>query len=291
MGFQSLEDTSILIGKSDKCLLQCVGASLKIKTLFESRGIVLEPDSPAEQFSPFGVTLVVADLHIGFEEKFRSSGINIESNVEKLASDLETLIDQNKASNLVIAGDVKSGIDRILQSEWENVPKLLGRLARKAKITIVPGNHDGGIQNLVPDSVEVADINGIVVGDTLIIHGHTRPLSKFKDCARILMGHIHPIYQKRGSPLSGMPVWVFARLNKKSLFPEIITDDDSSTIEVIVMPSFNYDLMVSGYAADEFRSERRLAPMVRELKSANEALVTTLNAEVIGDASLLQMIV
>jgi uncharacterized protein len=261
---------------------------LKIKTLFDKRAILLEPDLNQEQFSPFGTTIVVADLHIGFEEKFKSSGINIESNIEKMASELETLIDQNKAKNLVIAGDVKSGIDRILQSEWENVPRLLGRLARKCRVTIVPGNHDGGLQNLVPESVEIADINGIVIGDSLVFHGHTRPLPKFKDCARILMGHVHPIYQKRGSPLSGMPVWAFVRLSKKALFPEII--EDGSMMEVIVIPSFNYDLVISGYAADEIRSERRLSPMVRELKSAPEAIITTLNAEVIGDASLLPAI-
>ncbi len=188
----------------------------------------------------------------------------------------------------MIAGDVKSGIDRIMQSEWENVPKLLGRISKKCHVTIVPGNHDGGLQNLVPDSVQIADINGIMIEDTLIIHGHTRPLPKFKDCNRILMGHVHPIYQKRGSPLSGMPVWAFVRVTKKSLFQEIISDD--SLVEVIVIPSFNLDLVVSGYISDEIRDERRVSPIVRELKSAQEAIITTLNGEVIGDSSLLSMI-
>lgn len=260
-----------------------------VKTLFEKRAIILEADFSAETLTP-GKFLVIADLHIGFEEKYKSSGINIESNVQKMAAELEEIIDQNNISNLVIAGDVKSGIDRILQSEWENVPKFLSRLARRCRVTIVPGNHDGGLQNLVPDSVEIADINGILIGDSLVIHGHTRPLSKFSDCARILMGHIHPIYQKRGSPLSGMPVWAFVRISRKSLFPEKISDGDDSMVEVIVIPSFNHDLVVSGYAAEEFRSERRQAPIVRELKEAREAIVTTLNADVIGDADLLRTI-
>jgi uncharacterized protein len=263
---------------------------MRVRTLFEKRAIVLEPDLPAELFT--GAVLVVADLHIGFEEKYRSTGINIESNVQKMASELENIIDENKVTSLVIAGDVKSGIDRILQSEWENVPKLLNRLARKCRVTIVPGNHDGGLQNLVPDNVEVADINGVLIGDTLIIHGHTRPLAKFSDCQRIIMGHVHPIYQKRGSPLSGMPVWAFVRVTRSSLFPEKIPadGDSSSMVEVIVLPSFNYDLVVSGYAAEEFRSERRSAPLVRELKDAPEAIITTLSADVIGDASLLPTI-
>ena len=246
------------------------------------------PSTPPSGSLAAETTLVVSDLHIGFEEKFKSSGINIGPNVEKMATELESLISENNATNLVIAGDVKSGIDRIMQSEWESVPKLLNRISKKCRVTIVPGNHDGGLQNLIPDSVQVADINGITIEDTLIIHGHTRPLLKFKDCGRILMGHVHPIYQRRGSPLSGMPVWAFVRVSRKSLFQEIIPDD--SLVEVIVIPSFNLDLVVSGYISDEIRDERRSSPIVRELRSAPEAIITTLNGEVIGDSSLLSTI-
>jgi uncharacterized protein len=266
-----------------------VGRSLKIKTLFEQRAVLLEPGSSPDTL-PSGPTLVVSDLHIGFEEKFRSSGINISSNVAKLAEELEAIIDENSVDTLVIAGDVKSGIDRIMQSEWENVPKLLNRLVKKCHITIVPGNHDGGLQNLLPDSIQLADINGILIEDTLVIHGHTRPLTKFKDCKRLLMGHVHPIFQKRGNPLTGLPVWAFVRLSRKALFQEIISSDEDALVEVIVLPSFNSDLTVSGYFGEEINAERRQSPIVRELRKAPEAIITTLNAEVIGDASLLPVV-
>lgn len=260
---------------------------MKIKTLFEKRAVVLEPDAIPEGSLLASTSLVVADLHIGFEEKFKSSGINIESNVDKMVAELENLIDENNIENLVIAGDVKSGIDRILQSEWENVPKFLSRLSKKCHVIIVPGNHDGGLQNLIPDHVQIADVNGIVIGDTLVIHGHTRPLAKFSNCNRILMGHVHPIYQKKGSPLSGMPVWAFVRVSRKALFQQIIPDEEDSMVEVIIIPSFNLDLIVSGFISEQINAERRLSPIVRELKSAPEAMITTLNAEVIGDSSLL----
>jgi uncharacterized protein len=259
---------------------------LKIKTLFEQRAVVLEPGPVEGEILPPGPTLVISDLHIGFEEKFKSSGINIEPNINKMATELETIIDENHMDALIIAGDVKSGIDRIMQSEWENVPKFLNRIAKKCHVTIVPGNHDGGLQNLLPDSVQLADINGVVIEDTLIIHGHTRPLSKFKDCSRVLMGHVHPIFQKRGNPLSGSPVWAFVRVSKKALFQDIIGSDDEM-VDVIVMPSFNSDLTVSGYFGQEISAERRQSPIVRELRLAPEAIITTLNAEVIGDAALL----
>jgi len=260
---------------------------LKIRTLFEKRAIVLEPDTAPEGTLLARSSLVIADLHIGFEEKFKSSGINIETNVERMVKELEGLINDYNIDSLIIAGDIKSGTDRILQSEWENVPKFLNRLSKKCHVTIIPGNHDGGLQNLVPEQIQVADINGITIGDTLVIHGHTRPLPKFSNCNRIIMGHVHPIYQKKGSPLSGMPVWLFVRVSRKAMFQEIISDEEDSLIEVIVIPSFNLDLIVSGYISEEIGTERRLSPIVKELKSAPEGMVVTLNAEVIGDSSLL----
>jgi len=262
---------------------------LKIKTLFGQRAVLLQPGPMEGEILPPGPTLVVSDLHIGFEEKFKSSGINIETNISKMAEELEALIDQNHTDTLIIAGDVKSGIDRIMQSEWENVPKFLNRISKRCHITIVPGNHDGGLQNLTPESVQIADINGIAIEDTLIIHGHTRPLAKFKDCTRVLMGHVHPIFQKRGNPLSGSPVWAFVRVSKKALFQDIIGEEEAM-VEVIVLPSFNSDLTVSGYYGEEINAERRQSPIVRELRSAPEAIITTLNAEVIGDTALLPSI-
>jgi putative SbcD/Mre11-related phosphoesterase len=257
---------------------------LKIKALFEKRAVLIE--HMGSEFGS-GRGLVVSDLHIGFEEKFKSSGINIQSNVEKMQHELEDLIAEYDVTNLIIAGDVKSGTDRIFQSEWENVPKFLSSLAKKCKVIIVPGNHDGGLSNLVPDAVQIADSNGIVLQDTLIFHGHTKPLIKFKDCNRILMGHIHPIYQKKNSPLSGIPVWIFLKINKKFLFKEIISTDEDSLMEVIVIPTFNSDLTVAGYFNEEAKAERRLSPIVKGLHSASEVIITTLNAEVIGDLSFL----
>ena len=157
-----------------------------------------------------------------------------------MEAEVEQVIQEEKADNLVIAGDVKSGTERIFQSEWENVPRFLTRLSKTSQITIVPGNHDGGINYLVPDAVRLADINGFLISDSLVMHGHTRPLVKYKDSRRLIMGHVHPVFQKRGSPLSGQPVWAFLKVRRKAIFREMVEEDDSM-IEIIVMPSFNLD--------------------------------------------------
>lgn len=242
--------------------------------------------------------LIVSDLHIGFEEKFKRVGISIESNVGSMEEELEALIRKNKVTNLLIDGDVKSSTDRISKSEWENIPKLFSRLSSICEISVVPGNHDAGLNHLIPNEVELMDVNGVMLDQNLVMHGHTRPLPKFSDCKRLIIGHLHPIYQERGHPMSGQPVWVISRIQRKKIFENVLETEVSEIqesnlqdlLEVIIMPSFNKDLVVAGFAGDAARQERKVAPILKELKTADDALVVTLNGEIIGDSSLLPRI-
>ena len=254
---------------------------MKINCLYDKRAILLDQGQSR--------VLVVSDLHIGFEEKFRISGVRIQSEAQAMLSDLETIIASSRATDLIVNGDVKSGTGRILESEWEIVPKFLTRLTSICRVSIVPGNHDGGLTNLLPDNAQLEDVNGKLVSDTLVLHGHTKPLIKFKDCKRLIIGHIHPVFHKSGNPLSGQPVWAFLKIPKKTVFGEML-EDAQSTLEVIVMPSFNLELASSGIALTYQREERRAAPLALELKDAEEAMIVTLNGEIIGDSSQLSSV-
>lgn len=235
----------------------------------------------------------MGDLHIGFEEKFRGSGISIEPRIDKMVNELSELIEKEKITDLLINGDVKSGTDRITKSEWENVPKFFERMTSLCRVSLIPGNHDGGISHLTPPNVSLLDSNGVLISNALILHGHTRPLAKFHDCRQIIMGHVHPIFQKKGNPLSGQPVWVLLRLKKSSIFKEALSslDDKGDDLEIILMPSFNLELVVSGFALDAARAERKIAPLLRDLRGVSEAMISTLDGDLIGDASLLPNII
>jgi len=77
---------------------------------------------------------------------------------------------------------------------------------------------------------------------------------------------------------------------RKSLFRDSLAAEPDSLVEVILMPSFNLDLVVAGYSAEAAREERRVAPMVRELRMSTEAIITTLQGEILGDASILNAV-
>lgn len=242
--------------------------------------------------------LVVSDLHIGFEERFRGAGVSLEPRISGMIQEISQLIERYKVTDFLVNGDVKSGVDRILPSEWENVPKFFETILSSCRVSVIPGNHDGGLNHILPSGVELLDSAGTMISGNLIMHGHTRPSSKFFDCKRLFIGHVHPIFQKRGSPLSGQPVWVFFKAQRDQIFKGLVEEngadesrggqkDGGNVLAITVMPSFNMELIIAGYAADAAKQERRIAPLLRDLKNTNEAMITTLDGELIGDQSLL----
>ncbi len=260
-----------------------------LKILYDKRAIIIDDPIQHEDTRRF---LIVTDLHIGFEDKFKLAGIRLEAPIDRLATEIGNLVKSTRATDLILNGDVKSSINRISRSEWENVPKFFQKLPEGCKITVVKGNHDVGLNELVPPNVEIIDNDGLLISDNLIIHGHTKPLFKFKEARRLIIGHAHPIYQEKGNPLSGRPVWVLLKVPKSYVFGEILNSirDSESSFEIIVMPSFNLDLTVAGYAQETARDERRNAPILRQLKAVREAMVVTLDGELIGDSSILSKI-
>ncbi len=273
--------------------------NIMIWILYKNRALILDGQSTNHSSgNDHRRYLVICDLHIGFEDKFQGAGVSIESNVNTMTEELLDLVTSNRITDLVINGDVKSGIDRISRSEWENVPRLISKLSSHCKITIVSGNHDGGLSHLLSKDVSLANSNGIIIGENLIMHGHTRPLPKFQNCKRIIIGHLHPTYHQPGNPLSGQQVWLINKIRKKRVFYETLeiqgSDQqegrDDSVLEIIVMPSFNKDLVLAGFSRDAFREERRAAPILRDLKASDNTIVVTLDGEIIGDVALLDRV-
>jgi putative SbcD/Mre11-related phosphoesterase len=222
--------------------------------------------------------LVVSDLHIGFEQRFNREGFNITPSTGKMLKTLTELIQQHKPDRLLILGDVKSGFSRVSRDEWKHVPKFMEKIANLVEVSVIPGNHDGGLTPLLPREVKL-EPKEVQVHDTVFLHGHTNPTRKLIGAKRLVMGHIHPSYSRKGSPLSGRPVWLTLRVVKKIVFADFEGDD---LLEVWVMPSFNTELSATGLTVHR---ERIISPLLRKIDGAvAEALIITLDGSVIGDA-------
>ena len=227
--------------------------------------------------------LVVTDLHIGFEIGMISNDINVrpEGMIQELHSNLYSLIESEKPDSLILLGDIKSGIESISKIEWQMVPMFL-KIGKDINTLVIPGNHDGNIARLVPDYVTMTGPSGLVIGDTLLTHGHAMPSENFAHVNRIIIGHIHPVYFQEGSVLDGQRSWVSIKTEKGRIFPS-----SSGDLEIIIVPSFNKYF----YATQKRYHKKSISPILERIKDNKySAKIVTLDGLIIGDESDLSKI-
>ncbi|MEM1586090.1 MAG: metallophosphoesterase [Candidatus Bathyarchaeia archaeon] len=137
--------------------------------------------------------LVISDLHLGWEASLSEKGIHIPTQTNRLLRRLERILALERPDYLIILGDIKHTIEKIEAEEWRDIPEFFERILDKVgHIKVVPGNHDGNIEALLPSRVEVAPQHGIIFGGVGLFHGHTWPDVRMIGCETLVIGHIHP---------------------------------------------------------------------------------------------------
>lgn len=228
------------------------------------------------------IYLVVTDLHIGFENRLVANDIHIDPKeiISETVQNLEKIIESEKPDSLVLLGDVKSSVKSISKTEWNAVPRFF-EIGKKIETIVIPGNHDGNIQKLVPDWVTISSSLGLVIGDTLLTHGHVMPSENLSRINRIVMGHIHPVYFHEGSVLDGQRVWISIKAEKSQIFPSTTGD-----IEIIIVPSFNKHF----YSTFKRSYKRSISPIINAIKTPKYAKIVTLDGSIIGNESLMSYV-
>ena len=241
------------------------------------------PSQPALILEGKNRSLVVSDLHIGFESNLITNKIFIGKNttIQETINAIEGLIDFVKADTLVLLGDVKSSINSITKSEWEEVPRFLKKINEKVDIVLIPGNHDANIQKLVPEGVTLISSVGVVIENILLTHGHTMPTENFSHVNKIIMGHVHPVFFQEDSVLNGQRVWLSIKTEKQNIFPSA-----SGELEIIVIPSFNKYF----YATHKKHYKKSISPILERIKIFSSARIVTLDGTIIGDESIINQI-
>lgn len=227
--------------------------------------------------------LVVTDLHIGFEIDMITNDINVrpEGMIAEIHSTLNSLIESEKPDTLILLGDIKSGINSISNIEWQTVPMFF-EIGKKINTIVIPGNHDGNLAHLVPEYITMTSSSGLVIGDTLLTHGHTMPSENFSQVNKIVMGHIHPVYFQEGSVLDGQRLWVSIKTTKNKIFPS-----SKGELEIIIIPSFNKYF----YATSKRYHKKSISPILQRIENNHSAKIVTLDGSIIGDESILKNII
>lgn len=254
---------------------------LSIRPIHSKAALLIDEQTKRRRY------LAISDLHIGFESQMSIRGINIDEQTffDEIRKELADLINFNKIDAVILLGDLKNSIQTINKYEWQMIPQFFKFLSEVTDIYLVPGNHDSNIRFLMPENVNIMGSKGMILDDTLFIHGHTMPTIAKASIKRIVMGHIHPVFLRHNSVINGQRVWIYLKLIKKAIFPATQGD-----LDIVIVPAFNRYI----YAINARHYTKSISPIITKAIESNavrQALLVSLDGSIVGDIeSLLEII-
>jgi putative SbcD/Mre11-related phosphoesterase len=187
-------------------------------------------------------TLVVSDLHIGFEVELMKNGIFVPPQGPLFAEQISAIAERTKAKRLVLLGDVKHAFTDPTYAEEDRVVDFLKRLVGTGlKIEIIPGNHDGDLKNVLPAKVKMHPADGAIIGDTGLFHGHAWPSARLLECRNLLISHIHPTvaFVDSMGAFHKEPCFITCRLLPEQIRFNFPGKKFNREARVLVMPAWN----------------------------------------------------
>jgi putative SbcD/Mre11-related phosphoesterase len=229
-----------------------------------------------------GKALVVSDLHLGIEHRYRKEGIALPSQSERLLERLRGIIEKNRARRLIVLGDVKHKVPGASFQEEREVPAFFRSLAEFAEVEVTPGNHDDGLGGLLPTGVTLHPSAGIRSGDAWLCHGHAWPPEEFLDARHVVTGHNHAGLEFRDSLGYRWiePVWVRAGLDRESLSGRY-RDLPEGLPEFILMPPLNEFAGLMALNSEAGRKDGGPNPLFRSV-DRDKASVYMLDGTLLG---------
>ena len=211
-------------------------------------------------------SLVIADIHLGIEWDLYTSGFSIPSRMQKGLDRILGYIGSVDPERIILLGDVKHNVPQISWQERDELPYFLGTLAEHAHVDILPGNHDAGIEFLLPDGkdVQLHSSRGAVIDRVGYFHGHTWPAPELLEAEYIITAHNHPTIRFT-DPLGHTvvePAWVRTHLKKEVLrahYSSLDLSEGWKEPNVFIVPSFNE--LCGGVAFNESLEDDLLGPI------------------------------
>lgn len=141
--------------------------------------------------------LIVADLHIGYEEALTEEGIYIPPvQASEIKETINRMVAETGASKLILLGDIKHEFGDVSRQEWRETSELLSHLAEnlKLEVSVVRGNHDNYLIPILKKmNIPLYDPY-MLHGEILFFHGHKPlPMEGLTEKVKtVIMGHEHP---------------------------------------------------------------------------------------------------
>lgn len=172
-------------------------------------------------------TLVISDLHVGFEQAALDSGFFIpKTQYEDIKKSLNEIFKEVRRINkIIVLGDLKHNFGNINKQEWKETLEILDLLNKNCKeIILIKGNHD-------PILEPIASKFGLTIKDYYVqdniafFHGNKIWNELYNKNIKIwVIGHKHPaITIRKGAKSEIYKCFLVGKFQDKQL---------------IIMPSF-----------------------------------------------------
>jgi putative SbcD/Mre11-related phosphoesterase len=222
-----------------------------MEIIYEDRGMIVRGESIS--------ALLISDLHLGYEvEILNERGVQFPSQHHDVTERIRNLIEKYDVSALYIIGDIKHTILTDVFYNWETIPQFMQELADIVKTVVIPGNHDGDLEALLPRSVDLVDVHGTIIGKgkerVSLLHGHAWPAAGLLDSSLMIEGHSHPSVSRyrtitgetegreyRRRYAGSVPVVLYSQLKKNCVRRclGILEVPDDEYANLVTLPSFN----------------------------------------------------
>ncbi|MEK6982792.1 MAG: metallophosphoesterase [Candidatus Micrarchaeota archaeon] len=216
--------------------------------------------------------LIIGDTHFGIERKLQKKGIYYNNLSETIFEKIKLLLKKTNAKKLIILGDVKDEIS-FVDSVTKNI---LLELEKICELTIVRGNHDGGIEMICKN---VMPSEGYIYKGLGLLHGNAWPDKNLMECNYIVVAHEHPIIKlvDRLEKIHFKETWIVCKINQDTAKNQY--KKYNKKIKLIVMPAFN-SLVGS---AKNIRAKEHLGPLLKNnIFDVDNAEIYNLDGNLLG---------
>ena len=177
--------------------------------------------------------LILSDLHYGVEAEMLRGGVWVPNRSTARTEKVLELLKQTNSKRLILLGDVKHQVPHNSKQQRTDLEQFFMAVNRIAKVEIVPGNHDGGLVDIIPSDVKFHKSDGFVIVEIGMVHGHAWPSQEVMNSKILVMGHEHPAlsFRDRLDKLHSEPCWLRAPMLEHERY-------DKVPEQLIVMPAF-----------------------------------------------------
>ncbi len=158
--------------------------------------------------------------------------------VALLEEAIQSLLDDYSGYHWIIAGDIKHNHARILsRAEEKELVTLLERITEHNSLTLIKGNHDKGLEQLLEDLEVPCSLERSYTFRNVTITHNQETLDQNPETYTII-GHVHPIISLEHLKGSFVPIFAITK-------------------NLLILPAFNY--VAGGYNIKKlyFKEERK----------------------------------